>query len=318
MVALPKHRDLATVEAVYAALEQAADDGLRPHLGFSVVGRECVRAIWYSFRWATSGRHDGRLLRLFRRGKLEEEQVVADLRAAGVTVVTDDGHGNQWSFLDLGGHFAGSMDGAVLGLHEAPKTWHVLEVKTANGKRFASLVKNGLQKGEPRHWVQVQLYMHYSAMERGYYVCVSKEDDSIYAERVHYEQEVALTYRARAEAAVFSPRPLPRINESPAFHICKWCEHRGVCHEGLPVLTNCRTCRNSVPEPAGGWTCGLHHCALSDADQRRGCNDYRVIEGLEAREQENIEQLMKVFGARVVESVAAAEGDPDDPLPEFI
>jgi len=112
---------------------------------------------------------------------------------------------------------------------------------------------------------------------------------------------------------VFSPRPLPRINESPAFHVCKMCEHRGVCHEGLPVLTNCRTCRHAVPKLVGGWTCGRHDYSLSDFDQRRGCADYQVIEDLEAREQESIEKLMATFGARVVESVAD-EGDPDDPL----
>jgi hypothetical protein len=150
-------------------------------------------------------------------------------------------------------------------------------------------------------------------MARGYYVCVCKDSEELYAERVHYEREVALTYRGRAEAVIFSPRPLPRINESPAWHVCKMCEHRGVCHEGLPVLTNCRTCTHSVPVPSGGWTCALHHRPLSEAEQRAGCPEYRVIAGLEAREQEDLDALMRTFGARVVESVAE-EGDPDDPL----
>ena len=83
MVAIPRKRDEATVEAVYAALEQAAEDGFRPHLGFSVIGRECLRAVWYGWRWATNDKHEGRVLRLFRRGKLEEEWLAKDLQAAG-------------------------------------------------------------------------------------------------------------------------------------------------------------------------------------------------------------------------------------------
>ena len=313
MVAIPRKRDEATVEAVYAALEQAAEDGFRPHLGFSVIGRECLRAVWYGWRWVTNDKHEGRVLRLFRRGKLEEEWLAKDLQAAGVTVVTEDGHGNQWTFSDLGGHFGGSMDGAVHGLREAPKTWHVLEVKTANAKRFAKLVKDGLQKAEPRHWAQVQLYMHYSGMERGYYCCVCKDDESIYAERVHYEQEAALTLRGRAEAVITLGHPPPRINESPAYHLCKWCEHRGVCHDRLPVLTNCRTCKHSEARLSGGWHCRLRRLELSEEAQKAGCPEYSVLPELESVVQNDVDALMKTFGARVVKSVAE-EGDPDDPL----
>ena len=100
MVAIPRKRDEATVEAVYAALEQAAEDGLRPHLGFSVIGRECLRAVWYGWRWVTNGKHEGRVLRVFRRGKLEEEWLTRDLQGGGI---------------DHGGHFTGEGRAAVEG-----------------------------------------------------------------------------------------------------------------------------------------------------------------------------------------------------------
>ena len=37
----------------------------RSHMGASLIGGECSRAIWYGFRWFTRPNHDARLLRLF-------------------------------------------------------------------------------------------------------------------------------------------------------------------------------------------------------------------------------------------------------------
>ena len=76
-----------TVDAIYAAYEAAADDGYRDHLGASLIGAACERALWYSFRWATRARHAGRRLRLFETGYLAEARFVADLRRIGVTVL---------------------------------------------------------------------------------------------------------------------------------------------------------------------------------------------------------------------------------------
>ena len=40
-----------TLEAIYAAYVADADDGFRDHLGASIIGKECRRALWYDFRW---------------------------------------------------------------------------------------------------------------------------------------------------------------------------------------------------------------------------------------------------------------------------
>ena len=34
-------------------MPKAADDGLRQHLGASLIGKPCERALWYAFRWTT-------------------------------------------------------------------------------------------------------------------------------------------------------------------------------------------------------------------------------------------------------------------------
>ena len=85
MAALPPPA-CPTVTAIYAAYEAASDSGYRAHLGASLIGTECERAIWYSWRWATRARHAGQLLRLFQTGHMAEARFVADLRRIGVTV----------------------------------------------------------------------------------------------------------------------------------------------------------------------------------------------------------------------------------------
>src|SRR4051794_25208226 len=124
MAPLPPPRN-PTVDSIYKAYEAAAEDGMRPHLGASLIGDDCERKLFFTFRWATVERHDGRLLRLFQTGHLAEHRFVADLRSIGCTVQdVNPETGKQWSVSAVGGHFGGSMDGVVLGLPEAPKTLH--------------------------------------------------------------------------------------------------------------------------------------------------------------------------------------------------
>lgn len=66
--------------------EASQDDGRRRHLGGSLIGRECNRELWYSFRWATRIAHKARLLRLFNRGHKEEFRFVEYLRGIGIEV----------------------------------------------------------------------------------------------------------------------------------------------------------------------------------------------------------------------------------------
>lgn len=66
------------------------DQGLRHHLGASIIGRKCSREIYYSYRWATPSQFDGRMLRLFDRGHEEEFRFADWLRLVGATVETID------------------------------------------------------------------------------------------------------------------------------------------------------------------------------------------------------------------------------------
>ena len=278
VAALPEKKN-TTVAAIYAAIVKAESEPARAHLGASVLGRECRRALWYAFRWCAEETADGRVLRLFRRGRLEEDQFVRDLRAAGVTVHDRDENGRQFEFSDIGGHAGGSMDAAVVGLVEAPKTWHVGEFKTHGAKSFAALVKDGVQKSKPEHWSQMQLYMHWSGMERAYYLAVNKDTDELHGERVHYDKAAAERLVAKARAVITAPEPLERLSDDPAFYVCKMCNARGVCHEQRIPPPSCRTCVHATPELDGDarWSCAFHGRDLTVEQQRAGCPDHVYI-----------------------------------------
>lgn len=63
-----------------------SDNTPRSHLGASVLGVDCDRERWYTYRWATKRDFEGRMLRLFDRGHKEEHRFVTWLRLIGCEV----------------------------------------------------------------------------------------------------------------------------------------------------------------------------------------------------------------------------------------
>lgn len=274
---------LPTVLAIYESYKEDRGDWRRPHLGASQIGKECDRSLFYQFRWCTEPQFDGRMLRLFSTGDLEEVRLVKDLRAIGIEVHEKDANtGKQFRISAHGGHFAGSMDGAARGFQESG-AWHVLEFKTSNAKSFAKLKKDGVEKSKPEHFAQMQCYMSLTGMERAFYLCVCKDTDEIWGERVRYHAPTALRYIERARRIIAAAEPPPRISDNPDAFACKWCDHKETCHEGRPPLVSCRTCAHStaVTEGEGGrWVCALKAKDLTQLDQRRACPSHLYIPAL--------------------------------------
>lgn len=290
MAALPEPQH-TTLRAIERAVQADADDGLRAHLGASVIGRSCERAGWYTFRWATPATHSARILRLFARGQREEQTLVALLRKAGVEVHETDGAGQQFRVSACGGHFGGSLDGCARGLVEAPEKWHVLEFKTHNDKSFAKLLKEGVEKAKPEHYAQMQVYMALTGMDRAYYLAVNKNDDSLYGERVRFSQRDADAIMAKADRIIASDRPPARLSDDPAWYECKLCDHRYVCHSGAVPPPSCRTCIHATPElyGEGVWSCAHRQIELTHAEQLAGCPAHAYIPDLLAAWAEQID-----------------------------
>lgn len=276
MAAIADPRTL-TQQRIYEWYERNADDGHRPHLGASLIGHACERHLWLTFRWARRANFPGRVLRLFDTGKREEARIVDDLRGIGCEVFDTQPDGSQWRIETFGGHFSGSLDGAVRGVPEAPLTWHVLEAKTHNAKSFADLSKKGVEVSKPMHYAQMQVYMGFTGMERALYFAVCKDTDEIYTERVHFDREKFQRLVNKAEAVIFAAEPPPRISSDPAWFECKFCDHHALCHGTTVAEPNCRSCAHVTPARDGTWQCERHGSALGDVEQRKGCQAHRYI-----------------------------------------
>jgi len=265
-----------TTASAIDAHHESKPDGFRPHFGASQAGHHCERYLWLNFRWAAKEKFSGRMLRLFRRGQLEEAQMVADLRAVGVDIKDTDENGCQFR-VDFGSHVSGSMDGFIeSGLPEAPKTRHIAEFKTHNDKSFKDLKAKGVEKSKPMHYAQMQLYMLGTGTERAFYMAVNKNDDELYSERVKFDKAAAEKLLERAKRIATADRmPEPCPGASPEWYLCKFCTYYNMCHrEAITMERNCRTCAHSTAKEDGTWHCARWDDRIPNAAQVSGCDSH--------------------------------------------
>ena len=130
---LPNEIDFS-ISSKIDTYHESKKEAPRPHMGVSLIGNECERFLWLTFRWSVAPEFPGRILRLFRRGHLEENQIILDLKNIGIHVT------DQQKRVSFGSHVSGSIDGIInSGIPESPKSPHLLEMKTYNDKRFNKL-----------------------------------------------------------------------------------------------------------------------------------------------------------------------------------
>lgn len=268
------------LKAVLPTLDDAyrgADEGFRSHLGASMIGRKCARELWYSFHWARKPRFEGRMLRLFNRGHLEEGRMIAALLTIGCTIYQQDENGKQYRISEFGGHFGGSGDGVVVGCPDIPNgAPAVTEFKTHNSKSFEKLKKEGVETAKPEHFIQTQIYMNKMQIDYGLYLAVNKDTDELYGEALVVDRAIDAQFTERAQKIVFMRTPPPKIHNSPAWFECKFCDARTVCHLNYAVERNCRTCAKIQAQPDGTWACTVPTPAytLSKAEQLQGCGHW--------------------------------------------
>jgi hypothetical protein len=252
-----------------------SEEPFRTHLGASVLGDKCGRALWYGFRWAKLVKHEGRILRLFNRGHLEEARFLALMKMCGFQVWMQDANGKQFRIKDADGHLGGSCDCVVMGLPElAPDTPCLGEFKTHSDKSFSGVKTSGVFVSKPLHYVQCQSYMHHLQLPVTLYLAVNKNDDEIYAELIPYNQQAALAALERGRHVVYSPLPLPKLHDSAGWYECRYCDFKPVCHSNEVPAINCRTCKQSVPHNTGDWICKLTGEILTKEKQFVGCDSY--------------------------------------------
>lgn len=275
MAPVPSRAD--TIVSRIDAHHERGREPPRPHMGCSLLGHPCDRYLWLKFRWFLVDNHPGRMLRLFRRGHMEEATILKDLRAVGCVIrETPDGQHR----VDFGGHVSGSVDAVIeSGVPEAPKKPHIAEFKTHSKKSFDELERDGVQKAKPMHYTQMQVYMKGLGIDRALYLAVCKDDDRLYAERVRYDAEHADKAVARGQRLAIVDEQPPRLSDDPSWYQCKMCDAHAVCHQGLGVTApdTCRTCAHSTAKPDGSWRCERHdYEPITLSQQRTGCADWEL------------------------------------------
>ena len=278
------------------------DDGFRWHLGASLIGQECQRAAWYSFRWAAHSRQAqdltpegraqyARMQRLFNRGHREEARFVEFLRGTGWQVFEFDtskppkenGEYPQFRVSGFGGHFGGSLDGIGIpperyGLPAG--TAFLLEFKTnGTGAGFTKLLEKGVALSKEQHFAQMSTYgsdENYR-LEYAVYQNICKNDDNLHVEVVKLDWKLGDQMRLRAERIISSQTPPPRLSDNPTFFKCKYCDFFNQCHENGPLEKNCRSCKFARPVEGGEWACELVNQIIPRDFVKQGCSEWRTV-----------------------------------------
>lgn len=273
MTALPISAD-PIAEAIDAAYEAKADNGFRPHMGVSLLGHECDRYLWLTFRWAWQKRHSGRMLRLFRFGHDFEATAVEWLAMAGITVRAT---GADQMRVGFGGHVSGSIDGIASGLPQSGKG-HVFECKTHSAKSFAEVKRHGVYAAKPMHWCQMQVYMLGTGLERALYFAFNKDTHEVYTERVRLDKAAAQALVERGKRIAVSDEMPDPVSTNPDIPPCLFCDFKTFCHETRTTnAVNCRTCAHSTAKPDGTWHCERWNKGPIPLDvQRKGCQDHVI------------------------------------------
>lgn len=248
---------MTIVDDIYCAIAKKHQKSwIRYHLGASQIGTPCKRALWYALHWCSipSSASDGRILRLFDTGRLEEERIIANLRDIGVCIETTQAyyHDSEHPMI------SGSCDGIAYGFKDYPDERVLLEFKTSNTKSFKALCQNGIKAEKYQHYVQINLYLLWSGLKRALYIVTCKETDELYAEWVEFDADVANVELDKAKAVLLSQKIPDRIEtaKSEASMPCRFCDYKGVCWSKDLPLVNCRTCL---------------HCGYDTVNKTFGC-----------------------------------------------
>jgi len=254
----------------------------------SEIADPCERKLYAGLRWLYKPEQtDPRKQRIFDIGNITEDRVIADLKKVeDFEVIDTEWNAHKWRDEQIGvafadGHGYGYLDLTIKGLSEAPQTWHVGEVKSANQTDFNALQKHGVKKKKPLWYGQISIYMLKQNFDRGIFFIECKNDQQRLFERVEFDYQYATQLEVKAERIVYAPMPPVRATADPSDGICLFCRAKEWCwadrHVDIP--RTCRSCTHIEPISGGKWACNkVPSCArtLSRDEQEAGCKDYLV------------------------------------------
>ena len=246
-------------------------------IAMSTIGDACARKLWFNLHWVGELETiTARVKNLFSTGTRAEDFIIRDLERIGIKIANRQEE--LWGFMD---HAHGFTDGSCDNVPDAPKTTHLLEIKTHNDRNFKILVKDGVKKGFPNHYAQVQRYMKGTGLTRCLYIGYNKNTSEYYVERIRYDASFANDLVRKEQDIIMSEAPPKRVFER-SWYGCKFCPYSENCYDKKPVSKNCRTCEHSDLAPGGEWVCA-HPSVNVPVNipievQKRGCDFHTPIE----------------------------------------
>lgn len=281
-----ERQTLATLikSKIDAYCQTTYNDGFRNHLGASLIGHDCNRYLWYTFRWVMASQHSGRAQRLFNRGHETEPRFIEWLRGIGFQVWDKDENGNQFRIAGVQGHFGGSLDS--IGLMPAEYRYNnyiLIEFKTHNEKSFAKFAGTTKTKAQsvkeckPQHYAQMCKYGEKMGFKYALYCAINKNNDDIYLELVELDWNWGAELERRAEYVITSQTPPPRLKEDPTYFVCQMCDFHPVCHSSGQYDKNCRSCINAVPVADAQWFCQGYGQVIPPDVIKVGCQAWKPV-----------------------------------------
>lgn len=223
------------IDLIDGAIVEMNNEPPRDYLGASSIGGPCDRRSWYSLNGYRQ-EINAKTLRAFQDGHDVEEKIISWLKASPkIELHYKKPNGEQYGFSDLAGKYRGHYDGVIRGIPEAPKTWHMLEVKcTKDFKKVERLVakhgeKQALKEWNPGYYAQAVTYMWKAGLSRHLTIVSSPGGRDLLSIRTNQNHTYAKALMDKAKRIIESDTPPQRIGES-TYYLCKMCGFRNVCH----------------------------------------------------------------------------------------
>lgn len=269
----------------HVMLEEPAS--YRPYLGMSQIGNPDERMLWLNFRWCLPpNSFEPRVSRILDLGQHLEDIIVDYLKKTqGFEVFEKDKKGKQYTASLLGDHFSGHIDGVIKGL-PALKSPAILEIKTANDKRFNNLTSEGsYERWSMEYEAQVHCYMGAFKLDKCLALVYNKNNSDIYTEVINKDEEIFQSMLAKARRIITSENPPESLVPETDWRIKNLAkESRDVyMQRAYPQEKNCRNCKHSKPliDSSGAtWLCNKGQEISNPKMQRRACQDHEWITGL--------------------------------------
>ncbi len=234
-VPIPKPSD-PTLDAIDAMLvAESLRESKRDYLGASSIGEPCERKLWYSLNSEREA-FKADTLRRFIDGHRTEELIVSWFRKLPfIELKTHKENGEQYGFTD--GKFKGHYDGMIKGILQAPKTWHIFEVKCTNENNFKKLKalvekneKSALAEWSPTYYAQAVVYMAAEGFTRHYLVCATPGGRELTSVRTDENPKFAAYLSQKAHRIIDAKEPPMRLSNHADWYQCKMCSYHKVCH----------------------------------------------------------------------------------------